>query len=62
MQQNIFIHYAQKSTQLAVCNVFRLLFVHKISISWRFGRATGPLHAQMYGTNLYAASQCLGVF
>jgi len=53
---NIFIHYAQKPTQLAVCNLFRLQFVHKILISGRFGRATGPLHTQMYGTNLYSAS------
>lgn len=32
MQQNIFIPCAQKSTQLAVCNLFRLKFVHKILI------------------------------
>jgi len=57
MQQNIFIPYAQKSTQLAVCNLFRLQFIHKILISGWFGRATGALHTHMYGTNLFSASQ-----
>lgn len=56
MQQNIFIHYTQKSTQLAVCNLFRLQFVHKILISGSFGIVTGPLPTQMYATNLYSAS------
>lgn len=60
MQQNIFIHYAQKSTQLAVCNLFRLQFVDKILISGVFGRATGLLHTNVWNKLIFSITVIFG--